>query len=193
MIREAIKHHKQRRHEDGATVMFDSVTVMDIPKRAPAVAGYVDGAWKTFHMLRTTHPHAWRLPIAVFAEHDAVCLDIENGDARPEEAPDWIRRQHKRGIRHPVPYSSVDQMESEVIPLLKDAGIRVHTDLNKSGVRIFTAHYTFTPHLCGPHSCGLLSVSAHATQWTDVALGRNLDQSLLHRDFFRHPHGKRSR
>lgn len=183
-----LSRRKQRRHEDGATVMFDSVTVMEIPKRAPAVAGYVDGKWKTFHMLKTTHPHAWRLPIAVFAQDNAVCLDVETGDAEPAEAAAWVKRQRKRGIKCPVVYSSVSQIDM-VIGMLREAGLKVHTDRNKSDVRIWTAHYTFTPHLCGPHSCGEMdSISAHATQWTDTALGRNLDESMLHRDFFRHPH-----
>ena len=171
---------KQLRHEDGAKVMFDSVTVKAIPGNAPAVAGYVDGIFKTFHMLKTTHPHSWRLPIAVFAEHDATCLDIENGDAFPTQAADWVKRQHKRGIKLPVVYTSVSGMDS-LLEILKDAGIK------RSEVRVWTAHYTFTPHLCGPHSCNeLRSTTADATQWTDTALGRNLDESMLHKHFFRH-------
>lgn len=53
---------------------------------------------------------------------------------------------------------------------------------------LWTAHYTGHPHICGP-SCGFgLQHEADATQWTNHALGRNLDESRVHHRVFAHPH-----
>lgn len=169
---------KRLRREHQATVMFDSIEVAQIPASAPAVAGYVGGKWPTYLELQTHFPKAQKLSIAVSAAEDAQCLDIEAGDATPGEAPAWVRRQFDRGVKRPVLYTSASQMDL-VVSVLRAAGI------SRSQVRLWSAHYTFTPHLCGPHSCGLLhSTTADATQWTDNALGRNLDQSLVVAGFF---------
>ncbi|HWW67307.1 MAG TPA: hypothetical protein VNY83_04935 [Solirubrobacterales bacterium] len=157
----------------GGTVMFDSVDVGQIPARAPAVAGYTAGRWPTYWELVKRFPHAAVLSIAIAASYDATCLDIEAGDATPAEAPAWVRRQIARGVKRPVVYCSVSSMDA-LLGKLERAGIK------REQVRVWTAHYTFAPHLCGPHSCGALrSTIADATQWTDQALGRNLDQSLV--------------
>ncbi|HET7120316.1 MAG TPA: hypothetical protein VFI17_03570 [Solirubrobacterales bacterium] len=169
---------KRLRDELGSRVMFDSVTIEEIPKNADAVAGYTGGNWPTYWELVKRFPHASVLDIAIAASYDATCLDIESGDASPEEAPSWVRRQQARGVKRPVVYTSASQMD-ELLALLRRAGIGRHE------VRVWTAHYTFAPHLCGPHTCGeVQSTTADATQWTDQALGRNLDQSLLHEGFF---------
>src|SRR5690242_8753534 len=87
--------------------MYDSVTVSAIPRNAQAVAGYVNGRWPTYSQLVRAFPHARRLSIAVSADRDADCLDVEQGDATPDQAPAWVQRQHKRGVRRPVVYTSV--------------------------------------------------------------------------------------
>lgn len=169
---------KRLEAELGARVMFDSVSIEEIPKNADAVAGYTAGNWPTYWELVKLFPHAQVLDIAIAASYDATCLDIETGDATPAEAPAWVRRQHQRGVKRPVVYCSASGMD-ELLALLKAAGIGRHQ------VRVWTAHYTFAPHVCGPHSCGeLQSTTADATQWTDQALGRNLDQSLVREGFF---------
>ncbi|MBS1862998.1 MAG: hypothetical protein JSS68_14955 [Actinobacteria bacterium] len=160
------------------TRMYDSVDLSQIPSDAPAAAGYVGGSWPTFKELKKKFPRARRLSIAVNASEDADALDIESGDATPDQAPDWVRRQQKRGVKRPVVYASASVMPS-VLAALKAAGIK------REEVRVWTAHYTFTPHLCGPHSCGFLTDTvADATQFTDTAHGRNLDESLLDKGFF---------
>lgn len=173
--RRAIKRLKA---EVGAEVMFDSVTVDEIPPNAKAVAGYTGGAWPTYWELVKRFPHASVLDIAIAASYDATCLDVEAGDAAPAEAPAWVRRQQARGVKRPVVYTSVSGMD-QLLELLRQAGI------GRDEVRVWTAHYTFAPHVCGPHSCGeLRTTTADATQWTDQALGRNLDQSLVREGFF---------
>jgi hypothetical protein len=169
---------KRLEAELGAMVMFDSVTIEEIPAKARAVAGYTAGSWPTYWELVKRFPGAQVLDIAIAASYDATCLDVEAGDASPADAPAWVRRQHARGVKRPVLYTSVSQMD-ELLAMLERAGI------SRQEVRVWSAHYTFGPHLCGPHSCGELhSTTADATQWTDQALGRNLDQSLLREGFF---------
>lgn len=151
--------------------MYDSVTVSEIPADAAAVAGYVNGLYQTFHELERSHPNARRLSITVNAQGDADCLDIESGDATPGQAPAWVHRQARRGLRLPVVYCSASTVAA-VLAVLRAAGI------GRAAIRLWTAHYTGTPHLCN-HECGLpAGVTADATQWTDKALGRNLDESL---------------
>lgn len=157
--------------------MFDSVAVSAIPKHATAVAGYVGGKWVTFPTLVKQYPRAKKLSIAVTASENAMCLDIESGDATPAQAPAWIRRQHARGIRCPVVYTSLAFAQGLVNGLQK-SGLRFGVDY-----KLWCAHYTHTPHICSPR-CGLgLKVTAHATQYTDKALGRNLDASLCSPSF----------
>lgn len=159
-------------------VMYDSTEVATIPGSAPAVAGYVGGHWPTFSELVGRWPHAHRLSIAVNAGEDAECLDVENGDATPAEAPAWVRRQLERGVHKPVVYGSVS-----VIPQIEAA---LHAaGIDRSEYRVWAAHYTYVPHICGSH-CGLTH-AADATQWTDRALGRNLDESLCADSFFAKP------
>lgn len=152
-------------------VMYDSVTVADIPSAAVAVAGYVNGHWPTFPVLADTHRHAKRLSITVFADADADCLDVEGGDAAPAQAPAWVRRQHVRGVKRPVVYCALSSTPA-VLASLKHAGIR------RSHVRLWTAHYTYRPHRCSPLCRFGMWTRADATQYTNRAFGRNLDASL---------------
>ena len=103
---------------------------------------------------------------------------VLNAAATPADAPRWVNRQLERGAKRPAVYSSVSEMD-DVLGELAMHGIGRHQ------VRVFTAHYGAGKHRCGPKTCGLLkSTTADATQWTDRALGRNLDESVLARDFF---------
>lgn len=154
-----------------AFTMYDSVSIGQIPANAAAVAGYVNGRWPTFPSLASNFPHAKRLSIAVNAHADAVCLDVESGDATPDQAPAWVKRQLHRGVKKPVIYTSVSQA-GWVLRELAKAGIP------RSAIKLWTAHYTMKPHRCGPE-CGFgMPTRADATQYTDKALGKNLDASL---------------
>jgi hypothetical protein len=179
--REELRKEMEERLPSGKVVMFDSVTVDEIPGEAKAVAGYTSGNFPTFPELVKRFPHALKLSIAVTASHDADCLDVEAGDAAPEEAPAWVRRQKSGGsphVRKPVVYSSLSQMPG-ILAKLAGAGI------GRDEVLLWTAHYTDSPHVCTP-ACGLgFATNADATQWTKTALGRNLDQSLCSGSFFK--------
>jgi hypothetical protein len=158
--------------------MYDSVNLDQIPADAQAVGCYVDGAFRNATEAAQRFPHAHILTIAVSADHDAEALDVESGDATPAEAPAWWFRQKARGIERPCLYASALAMETGVIPALRRGGI------DPAGARLWSAHYSGKAHICGPSSCGLVSIEVDGCQWTDQALGRNLDESLLAADFF---------
>jgi peptidoglycan hydrolase-like protein with peptidoglycan-binding domain len=158
--------------------MFDAVDVSQIPADAVAVAGYTGGRWPTYSQLLAQFPHACVLSIAISAAGDAECLDIETGDAVPGDAAAWYGRQRARGVTRPCLYASASLMESAVIPAVNAAGIE------RAAVRLWSAHYTGSAHICGPSSCGLTSIGMDGTQFTDQALGRDLDESLLLPGFF---------
>ena len=179
-IARIVKRNERRRRaiarleaELEATVMFDSVDLDQIPANAPAVGAYTGGRWPTYWEAVKRFPHAFVLAIAIAASEDATCLDIETGDATIAEASGWVRRQHARGLKRPWLYISVANAE-QLLAALAAAGIARHEFV------LFTAHWTYELHLCGPHSCGALkSTTAEASQCNDHALGRNLDESLV--------------
>lgn len=145
------------------TVMFDSVNLTQFPPNPPAVAGYTSGYWPTYKALVAQFPKAKHLSIAINASEDADCLDVETGDATPAEAPTWVRRQQKRGLKRPVVYANLSTMP-QVVAALVAAGIR------RVEVRLIVAHYTYVAHIePGYDGC----------QWTDKAFGHNLDQTQL--------------
>ena len=156
--------------------MYDSIDIRQIPPDAQAVAGYVGGNWPTYASLAADWPFAKKLSIAVNSRQNAECLDVEAGDARPDQAAAWVKRQQKRGVKRPVVYCSVSQAPL-LLRTLSKAGVF------RADIRLWTAHYTFKPHLCSS-SCGYGDLKADATQWTDKALGRNLDASLVTPTFF---------
>lgn len=161
--------------------MFDSVDIEQIPANAQAVAGYVDGKWKTANKLRVKFPNARLVTIATSVKSDADCLDVERLDATNAEAAAWVKRQWARGVRKPILYTSVSNWKSLADELARN-GVR-HRSYGKSYKR-WSAHYTYKPHRCGK-SCGMPGLwRAGATQWTDKALGRNLDESLVARFWF---------
>jgi len=160
-------------------VMFDSVTVAEIPADSPAALGYVGGSWPTFENgeLRKRCPHARLVSVAVSTAHEAEELDIEPGDASPNDAPGFVRREHGNGVERPGLYAAVSEMV-DVLNALDQAGI--HPD----EYRIHTAHIGAGKHLCGPSTCGLLSVKAHSTQWTFTSGGHNRDESVVRPAFW---------
>jgi peptidoglycan hydrolase-like protein with peptidoglycan-binding domain len=157
--------------------MFDSIDAGELPSGDYAYASYVNGEWADYPAVVARFPSANVLSIAVSSGADADCLDIETGDATPSDAAAWYERQVARGVARPCLYADATTMSSEVVPVITAAGF------DRSAVRLWSAHYA-GEHICGPASCGLVSIDMDATQWTDSALGRDLDQSLLRADFF---------
>jgi hypothetical protein len=163
--------------------MFDSVD-SDIPTHATAKAGYVAGNFPTWNEQWFKDIQAkYALSIAVQADEDAMMLDVEAGDATDEQAPGWLERRKAAGEK-----GDFYRQASAVMGLIHTLDAAGH----KFGVDYYvvTAHYTGVPHICGPQ-CGFgIDRQMHGTQWTDHALGRNLDESLVSVEIFnlsRHP------
>lgn len=159
--------------------MFDDITPSLIPVSAEAVAGYVDGKWPTYAQLVKQFPHAkHHLSIAVFASDSADVLDVEPGDALISQAPAWVRKERELGNPRPDIYTAVSWAQ-KLVDTMTVAGLRYGIDY-----RLWSAHYTYKPHLCSP-ACGFgFREIAHATQWTDKAGGKSLDESICQASFF---------
>ena len=157
--------------------MFDSIDVSQLPSGAGyAYAGYVGGHWPNYAEIKAKFPTSNVLSIAISASEVAECLDVENGDATISQVPTWLYGMLSAGAVRPCLYASVSQMDA----LIK----QVQTVINVSGVRLWSAHYGQGEHICGPSTCKQMSITADGTQWTDKAMGRDLDQSVLFSNFF---------
>jgi hypothetical protein len=149
--------------------MYDAIDVEAIPADAAAVAGYVGGNWPTYPTLLERFPHAHHVSIAVNASEDAHVLDIEQGDATPQDAPAWVHRQHQRGLKRPGLYCSLSGMQS-LVNLLESHNVK------RENIVLWCAHYTGTPHICGPQCGDGLKVTVDATQYVDTG---TVDESLV--------------
>jgi hypothetical protein len=161
--------------------MFDTALNDQFPAGAAAYAGYVDGGignQPNYAYIVSAFPKAQHLSIALFAGNNADALDVEPGASAPSDIPGWYARQVARGIQRPVIYASASTMNDAILPVLSQARIA------RAETRLWTAHYGLGEHICGPRSCGALSIDADGTQWTSSAMGLVLDQSLLVEDFF---------
>ena len=77
------------------TTMYDSTAAADIPANAQAAAGYVDGLYRWSAADFARFPVYKRITIdpttgkmgGIYADG----LDVENGDATPEQAAQWLR------------------------------------------------------------------------------------------------------
>jgi hypothetical protein len=117
-------------------IMFDSVDPYAIPVDADVVGGYDDGwlyrwphsAWSRF---KGTQVHI----TATGETLTAQVGDVEMGDMEPANAAAWRARQAQAHIEPGVVYCSLSRVQ-EVF------------DACGPSVKLFTAHYTFVPHLC---------------------------------------------
>jgi hypothetical protein len=161
--------------------MYDTALNDQFPAGAAAYAAYVDGGignQPNYAYIVTAFPKAQHLSITLFSSGNADVLDVESGASAPSDVPGWHARQVARGLQRPVIYASAATMNADILPVLGQAGIA------RANTRLWTAHYGLGEHICGPSSCGALSVDADGTQWTSSAQGLVLDQSLLNDDFF---------
>lgn len=167
------KLNEQRRRElhpnEKLITMYDSVDVGQIPDKPEAVAGYVGGKYATYSEIQRRFPVARKLSIAVTAAQVGSCLDVETGDATPADAPPWVRRMKRIGVRRPCLYANLSTMPTVKRELLR-AGILLKE------VRLWVAD----PDGSYQH----IPPGYDACQWWWKAKGRNLDQSVCREDFF---------
>jgi hypothetical protein len=105
--------------------MYDSLVASSIPRDAEMVAGYIDGApgfpfwsdddWALF-------PNAVKVRIATQPHtDDGHVLDVEAGNASPEQAPAWVTMRREAGM-HPSVYCS-EAFWEECIHAFTDQGV----------------------------------------------------------------------
>ena len=99
--------------------MYDSVNIDNLPLDGDVYAGYVGGNWPTYEPLMKKFPHKPVVSIAVQANQDAQVLDIESGDATPEQAAAWVARQIKLGRKRPTIYTSHALMQDVLNEIAK--------------------------------------------------------------------------
>lgn len=155
-------------------VMYDSVDLEAIPREPHAVAYYINGDYAHDRKeIESYFPHARLLSLSVTGDETvADGYDIERGDYRPEQAKRLFTTAKDGGIWRPCFYASLDLM-----PAVKGNLNGVVT--NRSDVRLWVADYDGLPILALDH----YDYDAH--QFTDRALGRNLDESICQSSFFR--------
>lgn len=156
---------------------YDAVTAGAVPAGADAVAGYVDGRFRSLPALRLAHPGVLWLSICVGVASQAMVLDVEGGDATPEAAAEWIGEMHARGVQRPCIYCSLS-----TVPAL-EAVLRSH-QLARNRIRLWTAHWTGRAHICSS-ACGVpMEEAAGATQYLNDSR-RGFDVSLTSREWFK--------
>lgn len=94
-------------------LMYDGVTVSGLPAvGAQLVAGYTDGTWPSYAAMVDRFPALTHVSITVHAtDNVGIVLDVEAGDATPEEAVNWVLTRRAAGV-DPTVYCSVSAWPS---------------------------------------------------------------------------------
>lgn len=137
------------------TILYDATDPSLIPD-GPLLAGYINGKYPSYYQIAIDHPQSQVLTITVKAHNPngsyviADILDIESGDATPDEAPGWT--QAMRALSRPIIWNYCSRLgtwpDTQSAYLLNGV---LDPDY-------WIADYTGQPHLV-PGSV--------ATQWTD--------------------------
>lgn len=164
--------------------MLDTTTPGAIGRLAStspdAIAGYIDGRYRDLTELEKLYPNHHHLSIVVTADDDGDCLDIENGDATPAQAPGWVLRQRARGHARPWLYANSSTWPT-VEAYLQRSGI------SRPEVVKWRADFDQDPNLLPDDD---------AKQYTDHWQGRNVDASMVRSEVFDLPlprHGAKPR
>jgi peptidoglycan hydrolase-like protein with peptidoglycan-binding domain len=150
--------------------IYDDVQVGLIPSDAVAAAGYVDGIYRTWPALTARFGNTIPLiPITVFGANARIA-DDEPGNIDNAQTAAWLKRMLAVRTDVPGPYTSA----SNVDPLVREIQA---LGIARSQYVIWSAHYTGVAHICGPTSCGACQNQCNATQYTDRAQGKSLDET----------------
>ena len=92
--------------------MFDSISLANLEQvqlqPTDVLAGYDDGHWPDAASIAARWPGRTVVRITVDpADNAGDCLDVETGDARPFDAPDWVQRRRAAGHAGPLVYCSL--------------------------------------------------------------------------------------
>lgn len=145
--------------------MYDAVTVSNIPSTAEMVAGYVDGNYANYSEMKSRFPDAIVVPITVFAsDNEGTVLDVEQGDATPQESVGWVQKRRNAGV-DPSVYCDTSNW-ANVRQAFQDAGVREP--------HYWIADWTGSPHIpdgavaCQYSSPGPYDVSEVADYWPGI-------------------------
>lgn len=97
--------------------MYDSVTIADIPSDGQLIGAYANGRYANYDHARIRFPHLPVVAISVtgtLPAQMAHVLDVEGGDARPEEFHEWARQVANRGVLRPTCYCSLSTASAVV-------------------------------------------------------------------------------
>lgn len=162
-------------------LMFDDINPALLPAGYDAYAGYVDGKWPDFNVIKAKFPSARILSVDVNGSNTgANALDVEPGDANNQTAVTWVKAKINAKAALIVIYTSVSNVNA-LVQALTDAGVP------RTAYKIWSAHYGAGAHMCGPATCGLTKWACDGTQFTSKALGADLDESLIDDNFFGSP------
>lgn len=135
---------------------------------APKIAGYVNGIYAWSYADWDNFPHADHVRISVTASANVGdVLDVETGDASPDQTAGWIAMRKAGGLYRPTIYCSRDTIPA----------VRAGTGRYILGVDydIWVADYTNVPHqVTAP---GTPSATCAATQYEATA---NWDVSIVY-------------
>jgi hypothetical protein len=145
---------------------YDAIYAQDLPRAALPIdgdvyAGYVDGDWPDFAEICKMFPQLSALDhvlgYTTGLDSNAEFIDIENGDATPEQAVDiWYPGASQKFWR-PGNYIQLSNFET-LVELYADRGVEQYK------CRFITAHWNGVPHVCGPNT-GCSRYQADGTQW----------------------------
>jgi hypothetical protein len=149
--------------------VYDSIEANQIPAFAQAAAGYAAGGgnrFPDFNAIVARFPHLAAvgrlLSYAVNTQVKAHILDMEAGDANPDQFPAWHAEMVHAGVWNPGGYASRDTWDRFLERIVERAGIR--------DMRRVIADWTGHPHIPpGYHMC----------QWTNRGPGGLNDDICL--------------
>jgi|HubBroStandDraft_6_1064221.scaffolds.fasta_scaffold103670_2 hypothetical protein len=134
--------------------MFDSTSAADIPPDAKMVAGYGDGAYKWTPADWARFPRARGVVIATSAGYfTAIVLDVETGDARPQQAPGWADGSRLTTGWVPTLYGTKATLD-QCRPLVAAAGIDCD---------YWLADWTTVPHLPAGYGACQFAAPGHGS------------------------------
>lgn len=140
-----------------------------------AVAAYANGRFANAEAARKAFPAAHILEIDVSGQGVGHAGDFEAGDMAYAHAGTWAKGRIAAGVQRPVVYFSVSQWPA-IEAALREVG------LDRSHVRLWTAHYTGHPHLCSAQCQPQLATPADATQWGSADAAGTLPEPYAGRD-----------
>lgn len=136
------------------TTLYDSTVAADIPASAPAVAGYMDGAYDNYAELVKIHPGKPVVGITVLGGFlpGTRVADVETGDLTPASGASWARAM-LQVRRRPTLYYAKSSGPAVAAALAAEG-------ISTASVDFWVADWTGSPHMV-PGSV--------ATQWADPA------------------------